>query len=113
MLESVKAWLSSCSSMKDLGEAQYISGIRIYRDRSKRMIELSQRIYIEKILDRFNRANSKMSFLPMSHGMSLIKKQCPLTPDELEKVSSIPYTSAIGSIMYAMMCIRPNVFRVP
>ncbi len=54
MLESVKAWLSSCFSMKDLGEAQYILGIRIYRDRSKRMIGLSQRTYIDKVLDRFN-----------------------------------------------------------
>ena len=46
----------------------------------------------------------------MSHGMSLSKKQCPLIPDELETMSRIPYAFAIGSIMYAMMCTRPNVF---
>ena len=41
MLSTVKAWLSRQFSMKDLGEASYILGIRIYRDRSKRMLGLS------------------------------------------------------------------------
>jgi hypothetical protein len=39
----------------------------------------------------------------MSHGVSLCKSQCPSTPDEREKMSAIPYASAIGSIMYAML----------
>ena len=73
------------------------------------MIGLSQRTYIDKVLDRFNMTNSKKGFLPMSHGISLSKKQCPMTPDELEKMSKIPYASAIGSIMYAMICTRPDV----
>ena len=55
-------------------------------------------------------ANFEKGFLPMSHSMSLSKKQCPLIPDELEKMSRIPYASAIRSIMYAMICTRPNVF---
>ncbi|KAK8715750.1 hypothetical protein V6N13_043076 [Hibiscus sabdariffa] len=37
-LQSVKAWLSSCFSMKDLGEAAYILGVKIYRDRSRRLL---------------------------------------------------------------------------
>ncbi|KAK9031968.1 hypothetical protein V6N11_056253 [Hibiscus sabdariffa] len=34
-LQSIKTWLSSCFSMKDLGEASYILGVKIYRDRSR------------------------------------------------------------------------------
>nr|GEW76870.1 retrotransposon protein, putative, Ty1-copia subclass [Tanacetum cinerariifolium] len=30
--------------------------------------------------------------------------------DELDKMSQVPYALAIGSIMYAMMCTRPDVF---
>jgi hypothetical protein len=41
MLESVKASLKKSFSMKDLGEVAYILGIRIYRDRSKRLIGLN------------------------------------------------------------------------
>nr|GEW79649.1 retrovirus-related Pol polyprotein from transposon TNT 1-94 [Tanacetum cinerariifolium] len=40
MLQSVKTYLGKCFAMKDLGEAAYILGIKIYRDRSKRLIGL-------------------------------------------------------------------------
>ena len=48
MLEAVKISLKRSFSMKDLGEAAYILGIRIYRDRSKRLIGLSQDTYIAR-----------------------------------------------------------------
>ena len=41
VLQSVKIWLSKNFSMKDLGEAIYILGIKIYKDRSKRLLGLS------------------------------------------------------------------------
>ena len=45
----------------------------------------------------------------MSHGMRFSEKQCPSTTDERERMSKVPYASAIGSIMYAMICTRPDV----
>ena len=95
--------------MKDLGEAAYILGIRIYRDRSRRLIGLSQSTYLDKMLKRFNMESSKKGFLPMSHGVRLSKTQCPETADERSRMSMIPYASAVGSIMYAMICTRPDV----
>ena len=97
MLEATKSSLGKSFSMKDLGEAVYILGIKIYRDRSKRLIGLSQDTYIDKVLKRFNMQDSKKDFLPMSHGVSLCKSQCPSTPNEQEKMSVIPYASVIGS----------------
>ena len=56
--------------MKDLSEVSYIFGIKIYRDRSKRMlIGLSQLRYIDLILKRFNMEKSKRGYSPMSHGI--------------------------------------------
>ena len=49
-LQSVKSWLGKCFSMKNVGEAAYILGIKIYRDKSKRLIGLSQSAYIDKVL---------------------------------------------------------------
>ena len=95
--------------MKDLGEAACILGINIYRDRSKRFLGLSQSIYIDKVLLRFSMQNSKKGFLPMSHGMSLSKTQDPSSREERDRMDQIPYASAIGSIMYAMLCTRPDV----
>ena len=95
MLLSVKTYLEKSFSMKDLGEASYILGIKIYRDRSKKLIGLSQSTYIDKVLKRFRMEDSKRGFLPMSNGISLSKSQCPLTRDERERMNNIPYASAI------------------
>ena len=95
--------------MKDLGEAAYILGIKIYRDRSQRLLGLNQSGYIEKLLKRFSMQHSKRGFLLMSHGIKLNKSQCPTTKDERERMDKIPYVWAIGSIMYAMLCTQPDV----
>ena len=79
------------------------------RDRSKRLLGLSQSTYIDKVLNRFAMQNSKKGFLPISHGVSLSKALCPSTKEERERMDKIPYASAIGSIMYAMICTRPDV----
>src|SRR3954467_13345763 len=109
MLEAVKDSLKNSIAMKDLGEGTYILGIKIYRDRSRRLIGLSQGMYIDKVLKRFNMHEAKKGFLPTSHGIHLSKTQGPSTPDEKRRVDKISYASAIGSIMYAMVCTRPDV----
>ena len=109
VLQSVKVWLSKSFSMKDLGDATYILGIKIYRDRSRRLLGLSQSTYIDKMLMRFSMDQSKRGFLPMVHGVSLSKSMCPKTQEERDHMSRIPYASATGSIMYAMLCTRPDV----
>ena len=91
--------------MKDLGETSYMFGIKIYRDRLKRMLDLSQSRYIDLVLSRFNIEESKKGNLPMGHSIQLSEKMSPKTPEERNRMSSIPHTSTIGSIMYAMLCI--------
>jgi hypothetical protein len=100
--------------MKNLVEAVYILGIKNYRDKSTRLIGLSQDAYIDNVLNQFNMQDSKKGFLSMSHGImshgiTISKKQCPSEPNEQERMRVIPYASAIGSIMYAMLCMRPYV----
>ena len=109
MMQSVKTWVSNKFFMKDLGEASYILGIKIYRDRSKRMLGLSQSRYIDLILKRFNMEASKKGYLSVSYGICLSKKMCPKTPEERKRMNEISYASAVGSIMYAMLCTKPNV----
>ncbi|TYK22912.1 gag/pol protein [Cucumis melo var. makuwa] len=43
------------------------------------------------------------------YGIHLSKEQCPKTPQEVEGMSNIPYASAVGSLMYAMLCTRPDI----
>src|ERR1041385_7018640 len=108
-LEEVREYLNGQFSMKDLGEAAYILGIKIYRDRPNRRLALSQSTYIDKILKRFSMGNSKRGLLPVIKGVKLSVTQCPTTAKEKEEMSSTPYASAIGSLMYAMLCTRPDL----
>ncbi|KAL0292530.1 UNVERIFIED_CONTAM: hypothetical protein Sradi_6985500 [Sesamum radiatum] len=78
-----------------MGEASYILGIKIYRDRSRKMLGLTQSSYIEKVLKRFKMENSKRGFLPMRHGIKLSKKQSPKTYEELKRMLDISYTSVV------------------
>ena len=103
-LLNVKQWLGKCFAMKDLGEAETILGIKIYRDRSQRLLGLSQEKYIDKVLKRFNMVDSKKGYLSLQQGVILSKKDSPSTKEQREYMSKIPYASAIGSIMYAMLC---------
>src|SRR6266496_2952961 len=109
-LDSIKGYLNKSFSMKDLGEAAYILGIKIYRDRSRRLIRLSQSTYLDKVLKKFKMDQSKKGFLSVLQGVKFSHTQCPTTTEDREKMKVIPYASAIGSIMYAMLCTRPIVY---
>ncbi|GJZ96631.1 retrotransposon protein, putative, ty1-copia subclass [Tanacetum coccineum] len=81
-LQSVKDYLGKCFAMKDLGEAVFILGIKIYRDRSKRLIGLGQKAYMDKILKRYKMDNSKRGHIPMQERLDLNKTQGASTPKE-------------------------------
>ena len=115
MLQSVKTWLSQKSSMKDLDEASYILGIKIYGDRSKRILALLQFRYIDFMLKGFNMNRCKRVYLFMSHDIHLSKKISPKTPEEREnKHNSLCFDCGIYYICYAMyqawcrLCSRHN-----
>ena len=95
--------------MKDLGEAVYILGMKIYRDRSKRLLELSQSMHIDTILKWFSMKNFKRRFLPLRHDINLFKTICPTTSEEVQRMSRISYALAIESFIYAMLCTRPDI----
>ncbi|KAL0445462.1 UNVERIFIED_CONTAM: Secreted RxLR effector protein [Sesamum latifolium] len=86
-----------------MGEASYILGIKIYRDRFRRMLWLTQSSYIEKVLKRFKMDNSKRGLLPMRHGVKLSKKQSPKTDEELKRMSNIPYASAVEAFIKSIL----------
>ncbi|KAL0361330.1 UNVERIFIED_CONTAM: Retrovirus-related Pol polyprotein from transposon RE1 [Sesamum radiatum] len=109
MLGDTKAWLSTKFSKKDLGEPFDIFRIKVYRDRSRKMLGFTQSTYIEKVLKRFKIKNSKRGFLPMRHGIKLFKNQSSMTDEELKRISDIPYVSAVGSMQYVFQCTRLNI----
>ena len=62
----------------------------------------------DKILKKFKMDQAKKGFFPVLQGVKLSQTQCPTTAEDREKMKDVPYAT-IGSIMYAMLCTRPDV----
>ena len=73
------------------------------------MLGLSQAGYIDKVLERFSMQNSKKGLLPFRHGVPLFDGQRPKTQKEENMMRQVTYASVVGSLMYAILCIRPNI----
>ena len=108
-ITNLKKQLSKSFSMKDLGPAKQILGIRICRDRMKKKLYMSQEKYIEKVLQRFNMSKAKVVSSPLATHFKLSTTQSPSTDKEKKEMERVPYSSAVGSLMYAMVCTRPDI----
>ena len=64
---------------------------------------------MKKILSRFNMNEAKPVSSPLSSHFKLSKEQSPKKKEERDHMSKVPCALAIGSLMYAMVCIRPNI----
>ncbi|WVZ08445.1 hypothetical protein V8G54_021791 [Vigna mungo] len=95
--------------MKDLGPAKKILGMQIMRDKQKGVLQLSQAEYINRVLQRFNMEKAKRDSTPLASHFRLSKDQSPQTKEEEEIMAKILYASSIGSLMYAMVCTRPDI----
>ncbi|KAI5354743.1 hypothetical protein L3X38_007638 [Prunus dulcis] len=109
MLQDTKRMLSDHFDMSDLGEANYVLGIEISRDRERKMIGLCQKAYIEKVLRRFKMRNCTGCDVPFSKGDKLSSEQSPKNEQERLEMKDKPYASLVGSLMYAQVCTRPNL----
>ncbi|KAL6341072.1 hypothetical protein AAG906_032187 [Vitis piasezkii] len=108
-LEQVKEMLKAKFEMKDLGSAKRILGTEIERDRSKRVLRLSQKSYISKVLSRFEMNNIKTVSTPLGQHFRLSITQAPETHEEKRFMEMIPYASMVGSVMYTMVCSQPDL----
>ncbi|KAL0322590.1 UNVERIFIED_CONTAM: Retrovirus-related Pol polyprotein from transposon TNT 1-94 [Sesamum angustifolium] len=89
--------------MKDLGNAKRILGMTIDRDRKNSVIFLNQKTYVKTVLEKFSMENAKTTPVPLAAHFQLSKEQSPKTESETEHMKYVPYSNAIGSVMYLML----------
>ncbi|KAG8661147.1 hypothetical protein MANES_02G210760v8 [Manihot esculenta] len=111
-INNLKGRLSLEFKMKDLDAAKQILGMRISRDRSTRILNLSQMQYIEKVLSRFKVDDVKPRNTPLANHLKLSNEQSPKTAMERDHMVKAHYASAVGSLMYDMVCTRPHIAHV-
>jgi len=106
-INSVKGELSKKFEMTDLGEISSYLGMRISRDRNKKIIQLDQEQYLKDVLARFQMQEVKPARTPLPVGAKLTKSSTP--PEKCDKEFRTLYQSIIGSIMYAAIGCRPDL----
>nr|GEW95285.1 Gag-Pol polyprotein [Tanacetum cinerariifolium] len=108
-INKLKAQLAREFEMKDLGPANKILGMQIHQDRVSRKIWLSQKSYVKKILQRFNMQDCKTISTLFPTNVKLSSKMSPSSEKERMEMSCVLYASAVGSLMFAMICTRPDI----
>jgi hypothetical protein len=109
LLLETKKFLSSKFNMKDHGEASFVLGIEIHRDRSKGVLGLSQNAYIEKVLKKFSMHKCSVSPAPIVKDDRYGDFQCHRNQYKLDQMKVVPYTSAVKSLQYAQVCTHSNL----
>jgi Reverse transcriptase (RNA-dependent DNA polymerase) len=109
MLFETKYFLSKKFDMKDLSEASYVICIELYRDRSRGILDLSQKAYIEKMLKHYNIQNCSPSVTPIIKGDKFSKFYYPKNDLDRAQMKQISYASVVESLMYAQVCTHPDI----
>jgi len=73
------------------------------------LLKLSQAKYVEKVLKMFNMSDAKHVNVLLESHFKLSKAQTLTTKDEKALMSKVSYASVVGSLMYARVCMRPDI----
>ncbi|MEY3835258.1 MAG: hypothetical protein RI989_686 [Bacteroidota bacterium] len=98
-MKSIIAFLKRSFSIKELGNVQYCLGVKIERDRNKKQMFLSQRAYIEQLVEKFGLSDCKPCYTPASLD--------PLIKPDIPNQVSYPHREAIGSL-----CVRGRTLQM-
>ena len=109
VIGNLKKDLCKSFDMKDLSLARQILGMQILRDGKSKELWLLQEKYIKRVLERFNMKHVKLVSTPLGAHFKLRNKSCSSSKKEKKGIASTIYSSAVGSLMYAMVCTQPDI----
>ena len=108
LLHEIKALLFKTFEMKDLGEASFVLGIEIHRDRSQNLLGLSQRAYVDRVLKRFNMETCKAGEVPVVKVTNLVKVNV-LAMILKENQWRIFHMLVLVVVSCMQVCTRPDI----
>ena len=108
LMMKMKSELQSIFEITDLGEPTRIVGIEIDRDRTKNTITISQKQYLQMILEKEGMENANPVGMPMDPGIQLNPSERE-SEGSYEEYGSKSFTSLIGSLMFLAVATRPNI----
>ncbi|TYZ58145.1 hypothetical protein PybrP1_009848 [[Pythium] brassicae (nom. inval.)] len=94
-MQRTKSALNKKFTMSDLGEARYLLGWNIVRDRKQRTIHIHQENYANTVLKRFNHLDAQAVSTPTNKSIALTQAMCPSTKQETKEMAKVPYREAV------------------
>lgn len=102
--DSIIKQLEASFEMTKTDSSTQILGLKLQRDRSKRVIKLNSPAYINGVLARFQMTDAHPIALPLQSGERLSKSGRALTSTTQQN-----YQALVGCLMWAMISCRPDI----
>ena len=107
-INKLKKDLSSEFDMKNLGATKKVLGMEIERDRRSGKVSLTQKGYLQKVLQRFNiNGDTKSVSTSLASHFKLKATMSHTTVEEREYMTRVPYANTVYSLMYEIVCTMP------
>lgn len=107
VLTKLKHDLAAVYELVNLGEARWLLGYEIKRNRENQTLSMSQAAYVDQVLDRVNMTDCRTILVPM-HPHERLNTVDP-TEDKQKLMKDRPYATLVGSLMYAAVGTRPDI----
>ncbi|GMF52295.1 unnamed protein product [Phytophthora fragariaefolia] len=92
----VKRGLASYFKIKDIGSVTYVLGVKVVYSASNGTLVLSQKVTIERLVERYNQTSAHVTYNPNVLGEILLKRE--LNSEEVVNMERGPYRSLVGSL---------------
>jgi hypothetical protein len=107
-LEDFVSYLEKKFELRTLPAGRFL-GLTIKRDRSRRMLSLSQLDFINDLVAKFKMESCHPNVIPAEPGLQLSRAMAPTTKEEEASMKEIPYQSAVGALLYLSTTTRPDI----
>jgi hypothetical protein len=108
-ITELKAAIAQHFKLRDLGPTTFQLGIKITCKCLQRTLHLLQRHYTQDLLERYSFIDSSPVSTPMDPSVSLTAAHVPSTPEDKAFMRTVPYVSAVGTLMYLAIAMRPDI----
>ena len=95
-------------SITDSGDAEWILGCRITRNRDTHLLMIDQEQFVTSILREFGIENCNTVVTPCLK-CRLTTDMCPQTNADRDAASLLPYRAIVSKCMYLSTCTRPDI----
>ncbi|THH19980.1 hypothetical protein EUX98_g8671, partial [Antrodiella citrinella] len=106
IMQRLKSELAEHYELTDMGNARWLLGFEIQRDRIARNVSMNQSAYVDTLISRFKMEEAHPAATPLDPAVNLFM---PVTAEDRDAMASRPYAQLIGSLMYAAIGTRPDI----